>query len=465
MRFLFIFCFCLNFSSFAQTTPADSTTLVRIKAIHLQGNERTKAYIILRELDLHEGDTLRKYQLKERLELDRRKIFNLNLFVKVDANFTELPDNEVDVFFSIKENWYIIPNIVFLLADRNFNEWWNQRNHDFSRVVYGIRLQHNNFRGRNEKIRIIYENGFAQRVELAYRIPYIDKAQRIGIGASVGYSTTNNVSYTSTRDQLIEYKSENTIRSRFGASLGGSYRESFYNFHYGTLSYSSTTIADSVAMLNPNYFGNGQTRMRFLQLYYGFVHDFRDNVNYPTKGNYFEIGATQTGIFNDDVSHFSAFVNYAKFWDLGKRLFASVSLEQKFSIPTKQPYVLLRGLGYGSDMVRGYESYVVDGQHYSLLKSNFKWQILDTRFNAKFMPAKQFNLIPLSIYLNTYFDMGYVNNNLYAESTKSNLSNSLLMGAGVGVDVISFYNLLLRFNYGINKRGEYGFVFTSFRDF
>ncbi|MEZ4900482.1 MAG: hypothetical protein R2822_01290 [Spirosomataceae bacterium] len=49
---------------------------------------------------------------------------------------------------------------------------------------------------------------------------------------------------------------------------------------------------------------------------------------------------------------------------MAKQLFFSFSTKVKISTPALQPFLQTRGLGYGTDLVRGYELYVIDGQHF-----------------------------------------------------------------------------------------------------
>ena len=54
--------------TFAQT-PVDSTQLVTIGSVTLTGNDRTRDRIVLREMTLHPGDTIRLADLPGRLSL------------------------------------------------------------------------------------------------------------------------------------------------------------------------------------------------------------------------------------------------------------------------------------------------------------------------------------------------------------------------------------------------------------
>ena len=44
---------------------------------------------------------------------------------------------------------------------------------------------------------------------------------------------------------------------------------------------------------------------------------------------------------------------------------------------------------------------------------------------------------------------------------ENNLTNTLLFGRGIGIDYITYYDKLLRIEYGINRLGEKG-IFLHF---
>jgi outer membrane protein assembly factor BamA len=159
----------------------DSARLVTINRILIIGNKRTRDQIISRELSLKTSDTVRFYKLPEILSLDKRKIYNLRLFNTVTIRSLEMSYNTIDLLVEVDERWYTWPIPIFELSDRNFNEWWQNYNHDFGRVNYGLRLEQYNCRGRNETLKLTAQFGFAQRYELSYVIPYLDKRQKQGL--------------------------------------------------------------------------------------------------------------------------------------------------------------------------------------------------------------------------------------------------------------------------------------------
>jgi outer membrane protein assembly factor BamA len=162
-----------------QPTVNDSTgRFVLINRVLIIGNRLTRDQIILRELSLKPGDLIFNLDLPEILDLDEKKLFNTRLFNTVEIRTMELSDSKVDLLIDLNERWYTFPSPIFELSDRNFNEWWQNYNHDFKRVNYGLRLYQFNMRGRNETLRFIAQFGFQRRFELMYRFPYIDKKQK-----------------------------------------------------------------------------------------------------------------------------------------------------------------------------------------------------------------------------------------------------------------------------------------------
>jgi hypothetical protein len=83
------------------------------------------------------------------------------------------------------------------------------------------------------------------------------------------------------------------------------------------------------------------------------------------------------------------------------------------------------------------------------------------------MPFRQFQYIPFAIYLKAYADFGYVKNYPYYISNNLNrmLSDKLIFGTGFGVDLVSSYDVVLRFEYSFNAEGDRGFFFHIKKEF
>jgi len=190
---------------------------------------------------------------------------------------------------------------------------------------------------------------------------------------------------------------------------------------------------------------------------YNFESDYRDIKVYPLRGYYYNFMIQQLGFFQKDLNITYLKASYRKFWKLSDPFYLEAGVDGRLSSTyTKQPFFLQSALGYGNDYVRGYELYVINGQSFGLLKAELKWQIFPPKvFYVPFIPSDKFNSVPIALYLTAFGDLGYVQDNLYGYGNP--LTNSLLPGAGIGLDYVSFYNIVWRFEYSINKLGERGF--------
>ncbi len=123
---------------------------VLIDKVFIVGFKKTKEQIIRRELSIFDGQSISRSALGEAIQADKRKLINTKLFLSVDINIIDLSPEKVDIIIRVSERWYFFPVPIFELADRNFTEWWVNQNADLSRVDWGIKLRHFNFRGRRE---------------------------------------------------------------------------------------------------------------------------------------------------------------------------------------------------------------------------------------------------------------------------------------------------------------------------
>ena len=67
----------------------------KIKTIEINGNKRTKKDIILRELSIKEDEIIDKNIIISKVEEDKRKLINTNLFNEVDINIILLDNNNL----------------------------------------------------------------------------------------------------------------------------------------------------------------------------------------------------------------------------------------------------------------------------------------------------------------------------------------------------------------------------------
>ncbi len=451
-------------SSIADTTEFKSLKVNRVLII---GNKITRNRIIERELSLKPGDTVSVSRLSEILVKDKNKVYNLRLFNTVNIRSLQLDGGNIDLLVEVNERWYTFPSPIFELSDRNFNEWWQNYGHDFKRVNYGLRLVQRNFRGRNETVRLSVQFGYTRRYSLLYSIPNLDEKQKHGLSFGFDYGEPKNLAYFTSDHKLDYLEMKQTLKKSIGGNITYTYRRSFYETHSFQLEYRDSHVADTIVKLNPNYYPGGAQKIQFASISYSFTSDHRDVAAYPLKGYYFDGFLSKNGLGFGDVNQFEGNVTYAKFIDLSKKTYLSNFTSLYASSPNTQPYALYSALGYRRQFIRGYEVYVIEGPKFFLNKTTLKKLIFSANYRFEEMPLEQFRHFPVSIYLKSYVDVGYVENYpRYNEIEINNtLSDRLLAGAGAGIDLVLAYDNVMRFEYTFTREGTNGFFFHLKREF
>lgn len=431
-----------------------------IKNILISGNKKTQEQVIIRELGFGIGDSLPVSNIAGVLDRLKLNLLNTKLFSEVQMNVKNWDDCGLDLEVKVVEKWYIIPIPIFQLADRNLNEWWVDRNHDFKRIQYGVTLDWANFRGRNEKLIISASLGFAQMFNINYEMPNLSKNGKLGASFNIMMMQTKRMPYDTYKDKLVFYYDDDMIKRSMDLSSRLLIHKNIYIQHYIEGKFSYQWVDDKVSELNKDYFLNGANHQLAVSLEYGFDIDKRTLKAYPTRGYQVQGSVTNFGLgLQKQVNVSTASFFVSKFFTLDKyeRHSTGHSLKLKGSYPSKQPYNIQSGLGYEQDFVRGYELYVIDGQSYALIKNEYRYRLGSLRlaFNKKKSSNYSKQVFPIDFYLKTYLDAGYVEDKYF---TKSNtLRNQWMIGTGVGLDVLILYDKLIRMEYSINREKQHGF--------
>ncbi|HMV08588.1 MAG TPA: POTRA domain-containing protein [Cyclobacteriaceae bacterium] len=447
---------------------ADTSRFVQVNEIILAGNKHTRNTIIQRELVLKPGDYIQLGYLPEVLEKDKRKLFNLHLFHTVQIYSLDAGDGKINLLVEVDERWFTFPVPIFRLSDRNFNEWWENYNHDFNRVNYGLKLYQYNLWGRNHTMTFTSQFGFQKRFELVYRIPYINKKQKQGLAFEMDYIEAKNVADSTINHKLDFFKYDRVLRRTNGIGLTYTYRKNFYNYHRIKYEYRQTTIADTLQELNPNYLGGDRTHQKYDAITYEFISDHRDVIAYPLRGYIFSLHLQKFGVgLHNDLNKTEGYASFAWFKEVSKGFFFSNLSFAYASSPNKLPYFNYGAMGYDKIFVRGYEVYVIEGPQFFLNKTTFKRRIFSRNWDLNFWAKDQFNYFPLAIYLKAYADAGYVNNYSAYEKRGVNtmLSDKFIGGAGVGLDVATAYDVVVRFEYTFTSQNTNGFFLHIKKEF
>lgn len=462
--------YCLIFSAFfmlncfqVSFAQSDSTPnkWLSIKHIDITGNKKTRTATMLRELEFAVGDSLKEHDLYPALERNRLRLLNLSIFSNVEILVDPESDaNSLTINIIVTEGWYILPVPLFTLADRNFNVWWDEFNHSFKRVNYGLDWTQLNLSGRADALKAKAQFGYTNRYELQYRSPRLNRSRTLGFETSISYSRAHEVAYNTSGNKLQFLKTPETwLVEQLYVSGTLTSRPRYFTTQSLTLEYRDNHVADTIAKdLSPDFYLDQAQNQRHSSIIYGISVDHRDIRPYPLSG-WRAIGEFRwNGLLPSDDLHVGRFFGQLdKYFQLSKWLSLETILRGRFSYPRRKiPWSNNQGLGYGGSFVRGFEYYVIDGLDYGLIRSSWHIRLLSKQLNlGKFMPVKAYRILPLSIYLSLNADTGWANDPYY--SADNPLANRALFGYGPGLDFVAWYDKTIRAEWSWNDLGESGF--------
>ena len=443
---------------------------VIIKHVIIEGHKRTKPDIIQRDLFKQSGDTIWLESLATVFAQCTSQLLNTKLFsdVRINLKHWDQESKTADLFVQVRELWYWIPVPIFELADRNFSVWWKEQNRSLARVDYGLRMYHNNLSGRNDRLKLVSQFGYTQKLEAIYSQPFINKNKTLGIRLGFLYATQKEIAYTTYNNKnLFSRINDETLLRRRILHIRLSHRNKFFYTHQFQFKYHHHTINPLVSeLLNKYYFKPPDVVQRYISLSYQMIRDTRDRYIVPKKGSRLSVGLSARGLgWSAAVNQIRTTVFFEKYWTATDHwaLETALFLKKEWS-DHQPPYFQNRALGFGQFFVRGYELYVIDGQDYGLLKSAFRYQFIHKKINwDNNMPIQQLRRMPLDAYVHVHLDAAYVNERYFSRSNL--LANQYIYGYGIGFDIVLYNNYLFQFDISQNKMGEIGLFFQYKLDF
>lgn len=464
---LFIFSCITSYTATAQLTPtqalpqsvqnfidSDTARKFKVSTITIQGNKRTKNYIILREMRFKENDSIKSSSFKELLEQSRSLIYNTVLFTEVNI-IPSLDSTGIAFNVYVKEKWYLYPAPQFKLVDRNLNEWLKRYNGDLNRVVYGAKFAHYNFTGRRDQLRIYLLTGYARNISFSYKAPYSNRALTEGYAVSAGYTQNREVGYKTSHNNLIfNFKNAGFVRKSFNINGAFIIRKGHYNSHVLGFGYAYLKVDDSVTIKsNADYFNSNKSSLGFTDLSYSFQHVKVDNVSYPLTGNFYGFSLFKRGLgFSGGINLFEINGNGSRFIPHGKHWYSTFQLQAKMKAPFNIAYINRHVMGFGDFDLRGLQYYVIDGVAAAVAKYTLKKKIIAFNIPIPFK-IKAIPKIPVTLFAKTFADAGY---NYIPSQFNTTLNNRLLYTAGFGVDILTLYDINFKLEYSFNQLGQNG---------
>jgi len=430
---------------------------VSVGKVVITGNRKTKPIIILRELPFKTGDNYSLDVLVKKMETARKQLMNTALFHSVIIYAKHIEENVIDIAVDVKERWYIFPLPFFRPVDRNINQWLVEQNGSLQRVNYGAKLTYNNVTGYNDKLRIGFTNGYTKQISLSYERPYIDHQLKWGLKFSYAAGKNREINYNTVDDKQVFLKDDNDFLRKFTVSnLELTYRRAIKTRHTIGIAYTKEQVGDTVSALNPTYFKSGRSTISFPGIYYNMNYLNLDYNPYPTKGYAAQVSLSKNG-FNNALNLWQLHVKGLGIWPVLDRTFFSVSAYGGIKLPFRQPYFTRRFLGYGDVFLQGFEYNVVDGVAGGFVKTTLTRELFNFAVNT---PAgkkgREQHRIPIRIFSKVYSNAGYVHD---PQPGDNSLSNRMLYSGGFGIDIVTFYDVIFKFEWSFNSVGQNGLFF------
>lgn len=458
---------------------------VKISQIEITGNKRTKEKIILRELDFNPGDSLATFErgaaanvlfgqkrfskkdsseLVMRMKYSRENIINTKLFLEADLYLEQIQGADYKLRINVNERWYFWAFPIIQLDYPNFNDWL--RDPDLDYLTMGIFTSHNNLWGLGHQASFKGYLGSSQGAGLGYYIPWVGQGQKIGLLLGARYRNSAVVEYGSLDNERQMIFEQGSMQNyTFVGTLTA--RPGLYNYSNVVITANHVAISDSLYMLTQDaslasFLPEGLQSVSYINLYIEYKYDSRNSHAYPLNGNYLKgfVNKVGMGILSHDVDYFYYGVDMHFYQQISERWFTAEMFKFVTSSSENIPYNFKKNLTSKIDFIRGYDYYALRGDEMYYFRSNLKYNLIKPNvMKAKKEKNKdsKFRNLPYAFYLNLVADAAYMKDNFYGEYNPYN--NKMLYSWGLGLDFVTYYDMVLRFEYVFTNIQSHGFFF------
>lgn len=402
---------------------------VIIDSIRISGNEKTKEFIILREMTIEIGDEVNS----ENISYNRERIYSLGLFNYVNLYLLE-ENKKVILLVDVYEKWYLYP-IPFV----SFN------GKEFENPTYGVNFRLENFRGRNETLNAYIALGYDPAVSLSYYNPALLFDDDIGLSAEIGYQDFENKSYNAERIVGKEY--EYTI---YSGSISLSKRFDQFNLISFTpgFSYVETDIPVSYKIT-----ASSKSIDRSLSLTLDYFYDSRDLKQFPKSGVFSAFQFSHSGFGIDGISYNSVNLDFRQYNQLVKDITARWRIAYRNAFGKVVPYYAYSSLGY-DEYVRGHRGEKMEGLQYVVGSFEMSYAIVnewDLSLDLPLLP-KRLTSTRIGVNFNIFTDAGTT-----FDRFDELLFNKFISGYGFGLNILFLPYNSVRFEYAFDEymNGEF----------
>jgi outer membrane protein assembly factor BamA len=295
-------------------------------------------------------------------------------------------------------------------------------------------------------------NGYTKQVSLQYFGLYLDPKLKWSVNLGLALGKNREVNYMTLGNKPVPLKDEDRfLRSYFSWFAEVSYRPAIKTKHTFGIGYSYDDFADTIFKLNP-LFSLRNRALRIPELSYRMSFFDVDFIPYPTKGYIADIQVRRKGL-NTPINLWQLSAKGSGLWPINRNYFIHLSAVGMLKLPFRQPYYTMGLIGHEDQFLQGYEYYVIDGVAGGYAKAGLTRKIVNTQFSIAPKRIKRLHNIPLRIYAKTFVNAGYIYNEQPGENE---LTNKMLYSAGLGLDIVTFTDFVIKLEWSFNRLGENG---------
>ncbi len=348
----------------------NESTKAHIESITIKGNERTKLFVLKREIRVKEGENFNSVKIGR----SRQRLFNLRFFKDVAIDVTPgSSEGLMNLIFSVKE-------------DRTGLFTMGAGYGTVSGFTVYEQISENNFLGVGLKIHERLDWGESKKsIEIGIDSPYFFKYDPTSLGFSISYSDTkiSDVSTNYIDVQLDDDDEYSFKRKTFQIQLRGGRPISEYWKVYGAYTFAwmdsygknfelRTDTNDSLYQLYEDEitdlgdaFTQGYTTKRSFRL--GLIYDTRDYVGGPSSGLYLRQFFTYTGgVLGGDSDYIQLDTDFSFYVPLMWNFVFAMEIKTEFLFDQfdKTSYIYPGDEAYfnGMNELRGWRNYDESGR-------------------------------------------------------------------------------------------------------
>ncbi|MBD0331180.1 MAG: hypothetical protein ICV66_00850 [Chitinophagaceae bacterium] len=417
----------------------DSNYQVIVRNIIIKGNRRTKKETILRELTFYVNKQYGISKLNKKFNESKKFLINTGLFHTVSISLDSVKNRNAIVQITVQERWSIVPTPIVKEAAGSTES--------MRRINYGLRFTHRNITGRNDRLHLSFMTGFNQQVAFQYEGIYLDKDLKWSAAIGASYGKSHSLMYATINNKgLVFSRDDGYVQSFFRPGIKITYRPAIKTKHTFGIGFNFEKIADTIAELNPSY-ANGLESYKFPELSYTLTYTDVDFLPYPLKGFMGEASVIKRGL-GGDFNLWQIIAKSSYTWPLSQKYFFNIRTAGTLKLPFSQPYIMQPVLGYSDLSLQGYESYAFDGTAGAYVKAIFLRQLMNKTIHIPNEKIKQLNSFPLRIYAKVFGNTGYI---YHPEAGLNQLNNKLLYSGGIGVDIFTLTDFVLKIQWSFNQ--------------